>query len=65
VQQRVHLPVYMLRWCVALLVTAAVAVAIETLSEARLAAAVFYTGAVLCSVVQVIAGIAWAFLRPR
>jgi len=55
----------MLRWCVALLVTAAVAVAIETLSEARLAAAVFYTGAVLCGVVPVIAGIAWAFLRPR
>jgi len=65
VQQRVHLPAYMLRWCVALVVTGTVAVAIETLSEARLAAAVFYTGAVLCSVVQVIAGIAWAFLRPR
>jgi hypothetical protein len=46
-------------------VTAAVAVAIETLSGARMAAAVFYTGAVLCSVVQMIAGIAWAFLRPR
>ena len=65
VQQRAHLPVYMLRWCVALLVTAAVALAIETLSGARLAAAVFYTGAVLCSVVPVIAGIAWAFLRDR
>jgi hypothetical protein len=64
-RQRVHLPLYMLRWCVALFATAAVAVAIETLSEARLAAAVFYTGAVLCSVVQVTAGIAWAFLRER
>ena len=64
-RQRVHLPLYMLRWCVALFVTAALAVAIETLSEARLAAAVFYTGAVLCSVVQVTAGIAWAFLRER
>ena len=65
VQQRVHLPVYMRRWLAALVVTAAVAVAIETMQGARVAAAVFYTGAVLCSVVQVFAGIAWAFLRPR
>jgi hypothetical protein len=65
VRQRVHLPVYMRRWLAALSVTAAVAVAFETLAGARIAAAVFYTGAVLCSVVQVVAGIAWAFLRER
>ena len=63
VRQRAHLPVYMRRWLAALVVSAAVAAGIETLLEARVAAAVFYTGAVLCSVVQVIAGIAWAFLR--
>lgn len=65
VRQRAHLPVYMRRWLAALVVSTAVAIGIETLLEARIAAAVFYTGAVLCSVVQVIAGIAWAFLRER
>ena len=65
VQQRVHLPVYMRRWMVALVVSSAFAMAIETLVGARVAAAAFYTGAVLCCVVQVVAGIAWAFLRER
>jgi hypothetical protein len=65
VRQRVHLPVYMRRWLVALVMTAAVAVSVETLLDARIAAAAFYTGAVLCSIVQVVAGIAWAFLRAR
>jgi len=65
VRQRVHLPVYMRRWLVALVMTAAVAVSVETLLDARIAAAAFYTGAVLCSIVQVVAGIAWAFLRER
>ena len=35
------------------------------LCGARLGAAVVYAGAVLCRGVQVIAGIAWAFLRDR
>ena len=65
VRQRAHLPVYMRRWLVALVLTGAVAVAVETLPGARVVAAVLYTGAVLCSVVQVTAGIAWAFLRER
>jgi len=65
VRQRVHLPVYMRRWLAALVVTGTVAVAIETALDARVAAALFYTGAVMCSLVQVIAGIAWAFLRER
>ena len=50
VQQRAHLPVYMRRWCGALIVTGALAMAIETLAGARVAAAAFYTLAVLCSV---------------
>ena len=65
VQQRAHLPVYIRRWLAAMVVTAALATAIETLAGARIPAAVFYTGSVLCSVVQMFAGIAWAFLRPR
>jgi len=65
VQQRAHLRVYMRRWCGALIVTGALAMAIETLAGARVAAAACYTLAVLCSVFQAFAGIAWAFLRSR
>lgn len=62
VAQRVHLPVYMRRWCACLIAAAAIGVAIELLN-APLFAAAFYVVAVLCVVVEVFTGIAWAFLR--
>jgi len=64
VAQRVHLPVYMRRWCACMLATAAVAVGIEAL-DARGVAAVFYVGAILSLIVEVLAGVAWVFLRER
>ena len=62
VAQRVHLPVYMRRWCANLVATALVAVGIEAL-DARALAAVFYSVAVLSAIVELNAGIAWVFLR--
>jgi hypothetical protein len=64
VAQRVHLPVYMRRWCACLVATFAVAAAIETL-DARVTAAAFYCMAVLAAVIEVNAGVAYVFLRPR
>lgn len=63
--QRMHLPVYMRRWLALLALTFAVAVAIEIVLGVREFAAVFYVGAVLAAIVEVVAGIAWVFLRPR
>ena len=62
VAQRVHLPVYMRRWCACLLATFAVAAVVEAF-DARAAAAVFYCAAVIAAVVEVNAGMAWVFLR--
>ena len=62
--QRVHLPVYMRRWCACLVATFAVAAVIEA-CDARVTAAIFYVVAVLSAVVEVFAGIAWVFLRQR
>jgi hypothetical protein len=62
--QRVHLPVYMRRWCACLVATFAFAALIEA-CDARATAAIFYVVAVLSAVVEVFAGIAWLFLRAR
>ena len=64
VSQRVHLPVYMRRWCACLVAMFAVAVVIEA-CDARAAAAVFYVVAVISTVIEVTAGVAWVFLRDR
>ena len=64
VAQRVHLPVYMRRWCACLVAMFAVAVIIEA-CDARAAAAVFYVVAVISTVIEVTAGVAWVFLRDR
>ena len=64
VAQRVHLPVYMRRWCACLVATFAVAVVIEAF-DARAMAAMFYVVAVLSAVVELLAGVAWLFLRAR
>ena len=63
--QRIHLPVYMRRWLVLLGATFAVALVIEVALDARTFAAVFYVGSVLSAVVEVIASVAWLFLRAR
>ncbi|GIK85391.1 MAG: hypothetical protein KJ018_16575 [Burkholderiales bacterium] len=63
--QRIHLPVYMRRWLAMLAATFAVALAIELALDARTFAAVFYVGSVLCAAVEVVASVAWLFLRPR
>jgi hypothetical protein len=65
VRQRVHLPVYMRRWCALLIATGSVAVAVETALHAPTLAAAFYVWAVLSLMVEVIAAIAWVFLRER
>ena len=62
--QRVHLPIYMRRWSACLVVTFAVAAAIEAF-DARALAACFYVAAILAAVVEVNAGVAWVFLRDR
>ena len=62
VAQRVHLPVYMRRWGACLVATFAVAAAIEA-CDARAMAAVFYVVAVISTVIDVTAGVAWVFLR--
>lgn len=64
VAQRVHLPVYMRRWCACLLATFAVAAVIEA-CDARATAAAFYVVAVISAVIEVSAGVAWVFLRER
>jgi hypothetical protein len=65
VAQRIHLPVYMRRWLAMVALTFAVALAIESIVDARAFAALFYVGSVLAAVVEVVASIAWLFLRPR
>ena len=62
--QRVHLPVYMRRWCVCLVATFAIAAVIEA-CDARATAAVFYVAAILAAVIELTAGVAWVFLRQR
>ena len=64
VAQRVHLPVYMRRWCACLVMTFAVAAAIEA-CDARGLAAAFYVIAVVSAIIEVNAGVAWVFLRNR
>jgi hypothetical protein len=64
-RQRMHLPVYMRRWCASMAALALLAYGLETLVGAQCTAACFYVGAVLALCVQVFAGVAWLFLRPR
>ena len=64
VGRRRYLPVYMRRWCACVVVTFAVATAIEA-CDARAIAAVFYFIAVISAVIEVNAGVAWVFLRLR
>jgi hypothetical protein len=63
--QRIHLPVYMRRWLAVGGATFAVALAIEVGLDARACAAIFYVGSVLAAVVELVASVAWLFLRPR
>ena len=65
VRQRVHLPVYMRRWCAVLVASASIAVVIETGLNVPKVAAPFYVWAVLCVIVEVVAAIAWLFLREH
>jgi hypothetical protein len=65
VAQRIHLPVYMRRWMALMGLTFAAALGIEVVLDARAFAALLYVGAVLSAVVEVVASIAWLFLRPR
>ncbi|HVF63274.1 MAG TPA: hypothetical protein VNE58_04700 [Casimicrobiaceae bacterium] len=62
--QRIHLPVYMRRWCVCLLVMFGIAAVIEALGG-RATAAVFYVASVISATIELTAGVAWVFLRPR
>jgi hypothetical protein len=61
--QRMHLPVYMRRWLACLVATAAVACLLELRLAAPVPAALFYVGAILCATIEVVAGVAWLFLR--
>ena len=62
--QRVHLPVYMRRWCAGCVGTFAIAAVIEA-CNARGVAAAFYVAAVVAAIIEVNAGVAWVFLRAR
>jgi hypothetical protein len=63
--QRIHLPVYMRRWLAMMALTFAVALAIESVLGARAFAAAFYCVSVLAATIDVVASIAWLFLRPQ
>ncbi|HEX4883003.1 MAG TPA: hypothetical protein VFX05_02615 [Casimicrobiaceae bacterium] len=65
IAQRIHMPVYMRRWLGMMALTFAVALAMETALDARAFAAVFYVASVLAATVDVVASIAWLFLRAR
>jgi hypothetical protein len=54
----------MRRWCACLLATFAFAALIEAF-DARAMAAFFYVVAVLSAIVELLAGVAWLFLRAR
>lgn len=62
-RQRIHLPVYMRRWLACMLATAAVACLLELRLASPVPAALFYVGAILSATIELVAGIAWLFLR--
>ena len=61
--QRIHLPVYMRRWFGGILSTGSFALLLEAVIASPLPAALFYIGATVCVVFEVVAAVAWLFLR--
>lgn len=62
-RQRSYLPVYMRRWLAGLVSTGSSAFMLELVVAWPLPAAILYVSATGCIVVEVIAAVAWLFLR--